>query len=118
MDKNQNQTNMDELDRLEKLKLNSIENPGKKKKGCHNCKKKQEINEPLPQLEYLYIPTVEDIKKAYIMLSNLKEEEKPFIQLVYSSLFEEDFDFNCNSCVHTQTRILHNYIKDTLKIKL
>ena len=109
---------MEELDRLEKLKRNSIENPGKKKKGCTNCKKKQEISEPLPPLEYLYIPTVEEIKRAYIMLSNLKDEEKPFIQMVYSSLFEEEFDFNCNSCVHTQTRILQNYIKNVLKLKL
>lgn len=109
---------MEELDRLEKLKRNSIENPGKKKKGCGSCKKKQEINEPLPPLEYIFIPTVDDIKKAYIMLSSIKEEEKPFIQLVYSSLFEEEFDFKCNSCVHKQTQILKNYIVNVLKLKL
>jgi hypothetical protein len=107
-----------ELDRLEKLKLNSIENPGKKKRGCTSCKKPKEVNEPLPPVEYLYLPTVEDIKQAYVMLSDLKEEEKPFIQQVYNSLFDDEFDFYCPSCIHRQTRALQNYIKDTLKIKL
>ena len=109
-----------ELERLEKLKLNSIENPGKTKRGCKSCKKPKEINEklPLPFELDMYLPTVEDIKTAYVMLSNLKEEEKPFIQKVYNALFNEEFDFGCRSCVHTQTRILQNYIKDTLKIKL
>lgn len=106
------------MDRLEKLKLNSIENPGKKKKGCTNCKKKVEINEPLPQLEVFFIPSVEDIKKVYVMLGSPKEEEKIFIKQVYESLFDDEFDFNCNSCVHTQTRILKNYIINELKIKL
>lgn len=112
-----------DLDRLEKLKLNSIENPGKQKRGCKSCKKPKEVvveKLPLPfELEpEIYIPTIEDIKKAYIMLGSPKEEEKPFIKKVYESLFEDEFDFNCKSCVHTQTRALQNYIKDVLKLKL
>jgi hypothetical protein len=109
------------MDRLEKLKQNSIENPGKQKRGCKDCKKPKEVvvdKLPLPFELELYIPSVEEIKLAYIMLGNIKEEEKPFIQKIYSALFDEQFDFNCRSCVHTQTRILQNYIKETLKIKL
>ena len=112
-----------ELERLEKLKLNSIENPGKQKRGCKSCKKPKEVvveKVPLPfELEpQIFIPTIEDIKKVYIMLGNPKDEEKPYIKQVYEALFNEEFDFNCRSCVHTQTRILKNYITNELKIKL
>jgi hypothetical protein len=110
-----------DLDRLEKLKLNSIENPGKQKKGCKTCKKPKEIvveKLPLPFELEEYIASLDDIKKAYIMLGSLKESEKVFIKQVYQSLFNDEFDFNCPSCVHTQTRILENYLKHTLKIKL
>jgi len=109
------------LDRLERLKLNSIENPGKQKKGCKTCKKPKEVvveKLPLPFELEPYIPSVDDIKKAYIMLGSPKENEKVFIRQVFQALFNEDFDFNCPSCVHTQTRILQNYLKHTLKIKL
>jgi putative AlgH/UPF0301 family transcriptional regulator len=112
---------MSELDRLEKLKLNSIENPGKQKRGCKSCKKPKEViveKLPLPFELEPYIPSVEDIKKAYIMLGGPKEEEKPFIKQVYEAIFNEEFDFNCRSCVHTQTRILKNYINNELKIKI
>lgn len=111
------------MDRLEQLKQNSIENPGKQKRGCKSCKKPKEIvveKLPLPfELEpQIFIPTIEDIKKVYVMLGSPKEEEKPFIKLVYKTLFNEEFDFNCRSCVHTQTRILKNYMINELKIKL
>jgi len=111
-----------ELERLEQLRQEAIENPPKKVKGCKSCKKKKEVevvgNTELPVQLTEYIPTVDEIKTAYIMLGSLKEEEKPFIKKVYESLFDEEFDFNCYSCVHTQTRILKNYITNTLKIKL
>lgn len=109
------------MDRLEKLKLNSIENPGKTKRGCKSCKKPKEVvieKLPLPFELEPYIPSVEDIKKAYVMLSNLKDEERYFIEMVYVALFNEEFNFECKSCVHTQTRKLQNYIRDILKIKL
>ena len=107
------------MDRLEKLKQEAIENPPVKVKGgCKSCKKKKEITEKLPQLEQIFIPTIEDIKKAYIMLGNPKKEEKKFIMDVYQALFNEEFDFECRSCVHTQTTILKNYIVHQLKIKL
>lgn len=101
-----------ELDRLEKLKLNSIENPSKKKKGCTSCKKKKEVvveKLPLPFEieEELFIPTQEDVKVAYAELTSLlgvKEDKKDFITKVYQFLFNEDFDWGCNSCVNKQSR--------------
>jgi hypothetical protein len=101
-----------ELDRLEKLKLNSIENPSKKKKGCTSCKKKKEVvveKLPLPFEieEELFIPTQEDIKVAYSELTSIlgvKDDKKEFIQKVYQFLFNEDFDWGCRSCVNKQAR--------------
>jgi hypothetical protein len=113
---------MSELERLNKLKQEAIENPPQKVKGCKSCKKKKEVevkgNTELPVQYTEFIPSIEDIKKVYIMLGGPKEEEKPYIKKVYEALFHEEFDFNCRSCVHTQTRILKNYITNTLKIKL
>jgi hypothetical protein len=106
--------NMDkELDRLEKLKQNSIENPGKKKRGCSDCKKKKEINEPLPPLEEFFIPTKEDIKLAYAELTSyggVKEDKKEFINKVYNFLFGEDFNFNCRGCGRGRIRKFTNYV--------
>lgn len=110
------------MDRLEQLKQEAIENPGKQKRTkCKTCKKPKEIiveKAPLPFELELYIPTAEDIKKAYIMLGGVKEEEKVFIKQVYQALFDEEFDFNCSSCVHTQTRKLGMYISNVLKYKV
>ena len=100
-----------ELERLEKLKQEAIDNPAKKKRGCKDCKKSKEINEPLPPLEVVYIPTLEDIKKAYAYLGNVKEEEKKFINDVYKALFNQEFDFACGSCGNKQARRLYNYLK-------
>ena len=108
-----------ELERLDKLKLNSIENQGKKKKGCTSCKKKKEINEPLPPLEVLFIPTNEDIKLAYAELTSfggVKADKKIFINEVYKFLFNEEFDFNCRNCVNAQARKFTNYLKYELKL--
>jgi hypothetical protein len=109
-----------ELDRLEKLKQNSIENPSKKKRGCKSCKKPKEVVEKLPLPfeieEELFIPTQEDIKVAYAELTSLlgvKEDKKEFIQKVYTFLFNEPFDWGCRSCVNNQARRfrLHLYGK-------
>jgi hypothetical protein len=107
-----------ELDRLEKLKLNSIENPSKKKRGCGNCKKPKEVkveNPPLPfQLEEeVFIPTSSDIKLAYAELTSLSgvmEDKKEFIGKVFKFLFEEDFDWGCRSCVNKQARRFRIYL--------
>jgi hypothetical protein len=106
-----------ELDRLEKLKLNSIENPGKKKKGCTSCKKPKEVVEKLPlpfELEEeVFIPTSSDIKLAYAELTSLlgvKEDKKEFISKVFKFLFNEDFDWGCRSCVNRQARRFRIYV--------
>jgi hypothetical protein len=103
---------INDTDRLEKLKLNSIENPSKKKRGCTSCKKQKEVvveNPPLPFEieEELFIPTQEDIKVAYAELTSLlgvKDDKKDFINKVYQFLFNEDFDWGCRSCVNNQAR--------------
>jgi hypothetical protein len=110
-----------ELDRLEKLKLNAIENPSKKKRGCSSCKKPKEViveKAPLPFEieEELFIPTSADIKLAYAELTSLlgvKEDKKDFIGKVFKFLFDEEFDWNCRSCVNKQARRfrLHLYGK-------
>lgn len=107
-----------ELTRLEKLKLNAIENPSKKKKGCSECKKKKvEVTKLEPVMEeYMFIPTQEDIKVAYAELTSIlgvNEDKKEFIQKVYQFLFNESFDWNCTSCINKQARRfrLHLYGK-------
>lgn len=112
-----------ELERLEELKKNSIENPGKKKRGCGSCKKSKELiveKAPLPFELEIYIPSPQEIKLAYEELSSIKltDEKKIFINRVYSSLFDDQFDFNCRSCVSKQARILYNYITNELNMKL
>jgi hypothetical protein len=107
-----------ELDRLKKLKLNSIENPSKPKRGCKSCKKAKEVvveKAPLPfELEEeLFIPTSADIKLAYAELTSLlgvKEDKKEFIGKVFKFLFNEDFDWNCRSCVNKQARRFRIYL--------
>ena len=114
---------MDKLgstDRLEKLKLNSIENPGKQKRDCKTCKKPKEVvveKLPLPfELEpEIYIPTIEDIKLAYAELTSfggVKEDKKEFIKKVYQALFGEEFIFNCNGCGKGQARKFTFHLKN------
>jgi hypothetical protein len=114
---------MDKLgstDRLEKLKQNSIENPGKQKRGCKSCKKPKEVvveNVPLPfELEpEIYIPTVEDIKLAYAELTSfggVPEDKKEFIKKVYRALFGEEFIFNCGGCGKSQARKFTNHLNN------
>lgn len=108
------------MDRLEKLKANSIENPGKTKKGCKSCKKPKEViveKAPLPfELEEeIYIPTVEDMKLAYAELTSfggVKEDKKEFIQKVYQALFGEEFIFNCRGCGKGQARRFTFHLKN------
>jgi hypothetical protein len=114
---------MDKLgstDRLEKLKQNSIENPGKQKRGCKSCKKPKEVvveNIPLPfELEEeIYIPTKDDIILAYAELTSfggVKEDKKEFINKVYQALFGEEFIFNCGGCGKGQARRFTFHLKN------
>jgi hypothetical protein len=106
-------------ERLEKAHDESKKNPGVKKKGCTSCKKKQkeitkfdkveeieDILGEIPEVD-LFIPTPQEINLAYAELTSLlgvKEEAKPLIQRVYKYIFNEEFDFTCNSCVNKQAR--------------
>lgn len=94
----------------------------KKKDGpCHECKKKELMTE-LPEVievDPFYIPTYDDIKLAYIELGSKNiEPKKEFINKVYSSLFNENFDFGCKTCVNIQSRKLKSFIEEVLKIKM
>jgi hypothetical protein len=107
------------MDRLEKLKLNSIENPGKTKRGCKSCKKPKEVTEKLPlpfELEEeIYIPSIDDMKLAYAELTSfggVKEDKKEFIKKVYQALFGEEFIFNCGGCGKSQARRFTFHMKN------
>ena len=103
-------------DRMDKLKQEYIDNPPKKKRGCTSCKKKKnEVIElpPVIQEEDIFIPTSSDIKLAYAELTSLlgvKEDKKEFISKVFKFLFNEDFDWNCRTCVNRQARRFRIYI--------
>jgi hypothetical protein len=110
---------MDELQRLEELKAEAVANPPKKKKGCSDCKKKaKEVKQvvlPDPFEGVIYVPSVSDIRKAYLLLNNtrgINPMDKPFINKVYVALFNEEFDFNCSTCVSRQSMKYYNYCKD------
>ena len=103
-----------------KEKLLSLKSTGKKKKGCTSCKKKKEPIK-LPELldeEFLYIPTPDEIRLAYIELGNRVLNKKEQINKVYNFLFNEDFNFGCTSCVNAQSRRLKNYIIEVLKMEV
>lgn len=112
------------MDRLEQLKKEAIENPPVKVKGCKSCKKKKEVevkgNTELPVELTEYIPTLQEIKEAYVELGNphLNDKQKVFINKVYKAIFNEDFDFTCISCRHKQGIIFANYMKHTLKLNI
>lgn len=111
-------------DRLEQLKKEAIENPPVKVKGCKSCKKKKEVvveaNTELPVAITEYIPTIDEIKSAYVELGNpnLTEEQKKFINKVYKAIFNEDFDFTCVTCRHKQGIIFGNHLRYNLNINI
>lgn len=103
-----------------KEKLESLKSDGKKKKGCASCKKKKEPI-VLPEIideEFMFIPSPDDIRLAYIELGNRVDNKHEFINNVYRFLFNEDFNFNCPSCVNGQSRRLKNYILEVLKLEI
>jgi hypothetical protein len=105
---------------LEKIQSLKADIPVKKKK-CTECKKKKQPVTKLPDLieiEEIYIPTREDIMLAYVELGSKGVDKHPFINKVYKSLFNEDFNFFCASCVNVQVRKLKTYIETNLNTKL
>lgn len=103
-----------------KDKLKSLKSDGKKKKGCTSCKKKKEPLTFLPELvdEDMFIPSPDEIRLAYIELGNKVLNKREYINKVYNFLFNEDFNFDCRSCVNGQARRLKNYITEVLKLKV
>jgi hypothetical protein len=86
--------------------------------GCTSCKKKKPITKLEPIVEENISFTNEQVRQAYDLLGGIKQEEKSFVNEVYKSIFNEDFDWGCKVCVNTQARKLKAYIEDNLKIKL
>jgi hypothetical protein len=86
--------------------------------GCSTCKKKKPITQLEPVIEETISFTDEQVRQAYDLLGGIKQEEKPFVNEVYKSVFNENFDWGCKTCVNSQARKLKNYIENKLKIKL
>lgn len=91
--------------------------------SCSSCKKKKEIvmtnPEPLAPVEFS--PDANDIKLAYAELTSFKgvqEDKKEFISKIYKSIFQEDLEFSCGSCVSTQVRKFDHYITNVLKLTI
>jgi len=99
--------------KIHQAKMEAIANPQKSKR-CSSCKKKPVVNK-LPEVEQISLLTNEEIELAYANLTTMgpvREEDKPNIQFVYQTLFNEPFDFNCTSCVSVQARKWTNYMKE------
>jgi hypothetical protein len=84
--------------------------------GCTTCKKKKVVTKLEPLVEEVMTFNPQQVKLAYSLLGGIKEEEKPFVNEVYKSVFNEDFDWNCKVCVNTQARKLKAYIENELKL--
>lgn len=103
-------------------KQDSIVVSGKSKK-CHSCKKKNvEINE-LPQINeemFIEIPSGDELLNSYLLLGNkeLSISDKEKISNDYKFIFNEDFHFDCNSCINQQTIKFRNFLKYHLKLNV
>jgi hypothetical protein len=99
--------------------LESKKSNGKTKKGCSSCKKKKPITELPPVIEdedYIpYIPTMDEIKLAYVELDRRDNTKRQFINKIYRFLFDEDFDWGCRSCANSQANKLKIYIAENFK---
>lgn len=96
------------MDKELKELLESKKSDGKTKKGCASCKKKKhEVKlEPVVN-EEIYVPTEADIKLAFAELTSLlgvKDDKKEFIGKIYKYIFNEEFDWDCKTCVNNQAR--------------
>ena len=103
-----------ELDRFEQLKKESIENPGKKVKGCKSCKKKAEVTAPLPKLIIEEaLPTEEEIIEAYKLMKANANSDKDLTKIY--KIFEYVMGYNyrktCGGCGNKE------FIKFEYKIK-
>ena len=106
-------------DKIQSLKVDA---PVKKKK-CTECKKKKQPITQLPEVvevnwNDMYIPSEEDIRLSYIELGNKGKDKREFINKVYQYLFDEPYNFDCQSCVNVQSRKLKNYINNNFEVKV
>lgn len=92
-----------------------------KKQPCEKCKKKKVVKKLDPIIEdKIEIFTKEDILKAFDELSSYsgpREDKKEYISKVYKFIFNEDFDWTCNSCGHRQARKYKNYVEMIKKVE-
>lgn len=84
--------------------------------GCTTCKKKKPVTKLEPVIEEAITFSNEQVKLAYDLLGGIKEGERPFVNDVYKSIFNENFDWGCKACVNTQARKLKAYIDNGFKI--
>ena len=99
---------------MEQLKKTAMEQPKTKSKKCHSCKKKNtEVTKLIPIEDELLI-TNQEIIISYANLTSMggvREENKDNIQFVYTTLFNQPFDWDCKSCISTQVRKWTNWMK-------
>jgi len=82
---------------------------------CKSCKNKVTTELPPVIDENIYIPTMDDIKLAYLELGSKDiTPHKEMINKIYNFLFNQDFDFSCSSCSNKQSRRLKTYIDKNL----
>lgn len=86
--------------------------------SCQTCKKKKVVTKLEPIVEETIEFSPEQVKLAYHLLGGIKQEERPFVNDVYKSIFNENFDWSCKQCVNTQARKLKAYIENELKLTL
>ena len=95
-----------------------------KKKPCKTCKKPKPVEklDPVEEIQLdLDLPTLDEVKLAYYELTSfggVKEDKKEMIKNIYKTIFNEEFDFNCSSCVSKQARKFHNYLTIKMKVKV
>lgn len=90
--------------------------------GCTSCKKKRKEITELPQVETVELyPEANEIKLAYEELTSyhgVKDDKKEFISRIYREIFNEELEYDCQSCVSIQARKFKHHITEVLNIKL
>jgi hypothetical protein len=110
-----------ELERLEQLKKEAIENPGKKVKGCRECKKKKEITVTSPELIIEEnIPTKEQMIEAYqLMYANANsEKDLKKIGFVFNYVMGYDIKSKCRGCGNSEFIKFQHKLRNTFKLDI
>jgi hypothetical protein len=89
-----------ELERLEQLRKEAIENPGKKVKGCKTCKKKSEVTATLKLVLEEPIPSQEQMIEAYKLMKANATSEKDIktIDYVFKYVMGYGVKEGCKGC--------------------